>query len=88
MQMEWIVSQVKRELEAWEDLQMDIRDVALATGALTFESDSDEVACAEVPDAERHTYALVTNLHKRGLGQPFPRPEVMAVVKAVLDEAR
>jgi hypothetical protein len=59
------MGQVKREFERWEDLKSDVAQIAVATGALQYDDDSDEFIRVEDQEAERHAYARATIRQKR-----------------------
>ena len=81
------MSQAKRDLERWEDLKSAVQDVAVSTGALTLDPETDESVCSEIPDAERHAYARATILQKQGR-LDGTLPEVREAIEETLDEAR
>jgi hypothetical protein len=79
------VGQAKREYERWEDLKSDVAGVAISTGALQLDEETDELVRVEDPSAERHAYARATILQKRGrLNGSLA--EVREAIKEALDE--
>lgn len=75
----------KRQLELMEYQERMAQEVAVEAGALSRCELHDDVLLAENdPDANKHAYALGTNLWKKGgLGK---REEFMETVKRVIEE--
>jgi len=66
-------------------LQADVTDIAIGTGAISYDPDLDELVCTD--NAERHAYARATIRQKRGLLDGTLQ-EVREALKLSLDESR
>jgi hypothetical protein len=80
------MGQAKREFERWEDLKLDVAQIAVGTGALQYDDELDEFVRIEDSGAERHAYARATNWQKRGRLNGSLQ-EIREAIKETLDEA-
>jgi hypothetical protein len=78
----------KREAEAFEEMKVDLARIAIATGAVHLDKEDGETLLTQCnANAERHAYARLTNLCKRGRWT-FSLPDVKDAMRDILDEAR
>jgi hypothetical protein len=80
------MSAVKREFEAFENMKLDLEQIALKTGAIRTDDDGEFVSNSSA-QAENHAYAEATNIFKRGRWNAT-LPEIRDAMRDILDGVR
>lgn len=80
----------KRQMEEFEELRHRLEEVAVDTGAIQYDDETDAFVSRWNGDAEKHAYARATILFRSGklnLGDS-ELPEIRELLREILDGAR